>query len=648
MIINTQNKCIKFFFAIISLYLLIKFYHNVFDKNNKYIINYIYSSQIVNITNLTNIYIIATNISYYFSFDYQLVKIKYFVRLMDKNNNIIKPSDLSFIYSLHFLCNIYIYESKENIYSFANIYQNKFFFCTEYINITEHIKFGIKICKIDEDIEYEEHYFFSEKLFINRLNYQFKNNHIFDIFYLKKKYIKLLSKIIESKKTNEFYNETYKLKFSFLKPPINYLKKEITKSKGDWFFENLFDNYFCFCMGRSCIKKNIFYNDKTNICKYYFYLSIIDDNRNVYRKTNYLLADFFKENAESADAFPIFKEMIKQNLTAYYLTVSKEIYDEFCSNDLNCNKDMPILYGIRKIDGGILEKYLELFLKLKVVIAVTSYNCIDNLFYNIEYITFIFLGHGVTYVKSFLYNNYFSCKKYNKILIPPSEKFIKLALEAGWKPENLIKMSLPRWDNYFIHKINKKKNRSIFVMFTWRQIKNGQKMSDLYYTNIYNLFSNPIINEQLQKNNIILYYTFHHRAKAKRLIKDNRNIKILNQKEISSLLKNSSLIITDFSSILFDAIVQKKPLILFIPDGLDNNLKEIYEKEYYETILKLKNGTIYLYELFLNINDVINKIVYYIKNDFSLEYKKLEFYNQFNLDNQNNTIKFINYLKKLK
>ena len=480
-------------------------------------------------------------------------------------------------------------------------------------------------------------------------------NHIFDIFYLKKKYNSLLSKIVESRKTKEYYNETYNLKFSFLKPPIIYLKREISKIEGYWYFENLFDNYFCFCRGEFCIKQ-IFNNYRNNICKYFFYLSIIDNNRNVYRKTYYLLADFFLPNTESIDAFPIFKEMLKYNLNAYYLTMSKDIYDEFYLNNSKFYKDLPILYGIKKIDGGVLEKYIELILKLKVVIAVTNYNCIDNIFYNIEYITFIFLGHGVTYIKSFLYNKYFSFKKYNKILIPPSDKFIKLALEAGWKNENLIKMSLPRWDNYFVYnknssfykKNNKNEKRAIFVMFTWRQIKNEKKISDLYYTNLYNLFSNPKINEQMVKNNIILYYTFHHRAKAKRIIKDNRNIKYINQTDISSLLKNSSLVITDFSSIIFDAIVQKKPLILYIPDALDNNLKELYEKEYYETILKLKNGTIYLYELFLNLNEVIDKIIYYIKNDFSLEDKKLEFYNQFNLDNQNNTIKFINYLRKLK
>ena len=115
-----------------------------------------------------------------------------------------------------------------------------------------------------------------------------------------------------------------------------------------------------------------------------------------------------------------------------------------------------------------------------------------------------------------------------------------------------------------------------------------------------------------------------------------------------STISNSSLIITDFSSILFDAIAQNKPLILYLPDGLDKNIKEIYTDEYYETIEKLKNGTIYLYELFLDLKDVINKILYYIKNNFVLEEEKKKFYKEFNLEIKDNTKKFIDYLNNLK
>ena len=186
-------------------------------------------------------------------------------------------------------------------------------------------------------------------------------------------------------------------------------------------------------------------------------------------------------------------------------------------------------------------------------------------------------------------------------------------------------------------------------MFTWRKIKKGKNISPLYYDSFNKLFTNIQLNKCLEENNVILYFCYHHALKEKKIIylNNRKKIKFISQNEISELLKNSSLIITDFSSIIFDAIVQRKTLILYIPDGLDPNLKDIYIKEYYETITKIKNGTFFLDEVFFNLKNVINKIIYYIKNGFTLEDEKLKFYKKFRLKARGNTKKFIRYIKAL-
>ena len=329
--------------------------------------------------------------------------------------------------------------------------------------------------------------------------------------------------------------------------------------------------------------------------------------------------------------------------------MSDKIYKQLCLNNQKCLLNSEIIYGVKKINGDILEKFIVLFLRLKAVIAAEKYYSIDNIFYNIDYITYIFLGHGVTYIKSYLYKDYLSPKTYNKILLPPYEKFIQLALDAGWKKENIIKIGYPRWDDYeiFLGEI-KREERAIFLMFTWRKLKKGKNISDTYFKNLYRLLNNRKLNIQLNINNIKFFYCFHHSLKYTKIAKINEaNIRIIEQNNISTLLKNSSLIITDFSSIIFDAIVQKKPLILFIPDGLEPNLEDIYSSEYCETINKIKNGTINLYEVFVDLNKVIKKIIYYIKNNFNLEDEKLKFYKEFRLKNNGNTKKFIKYIKHL-
>ena len=160
-----------------------------------------------------------------------------------------------------------------------------------------------------------------------------------------------------------------------------------------------------------------------------------------------------------------------------------------------------------------------------------KYDSIDNLFYNIDYVNYIFLGHGVTFIKSYLYSDYLSPERYNKILIPPSEKFINLALKAGWKEENIIKIGYPKWDNYKLYigktssrEYNENNEKAIFMMFTWRKLKRGKNMSILYYNNINNLLNDSEINEQLYLNNIKFFFCYQHTLRDKKIIDINNNI----------------------------------------------------------------------------------------------------------------------------
>ena len=107
------------------------------------------------------------------------------------------------------------------------------------------------------------------------------------------------------------------------------------------------------------------------------------------------------------------------------------------------------------------------------------------MFYDIEYITYISISHGVCYFKYFLYDKK-SCygpKRIDKILIPPSEKILSFALKYGWNSKDIIQLNLPKWDKYnkrdSKYKLNnmmqKNTNFSILIMFTWREvIKNRQ------------------------------------------------------------------------------------------------------------------------------------------------------------------------------
>lgn len=153
----------------------------------------------------------------------------------------------------------------------------------------------------------------------------------------------------------------------------------------------------------------------------------------------------------------------------------------------------------------------------------------------------------------------------------------------------------------------------------------------------------------LNKNDITLYFAVHHNAKHLiKKFKVSKPIQYIKEKHIFECLSKTNLVVTDFSSIIFDMICRKKPYIIFIPDANDPNITNNYDKYYYNTIKSFKNDSLNILNKYFELDDAVKKIIYYINNDFKLEKKMLEFYKSFSFEGKNNTKQFIEYLIKLK
>ncbi len=348
--------------------------------------------------------------------------------------------------------------------------------------------------------------------------------------------------------------------------------------------------------------------------------------------------------------------MFKNNFDVYYLTKREDVYKDYTNINHKNTSYILIILDSNYINGNFLEKYLDIILRLKAVVSGAKIYSINNLFYNIEYITYICLTHGISYLKDFLYIDYYSNKIYNKIVLPNSNLIISNAKAYGWEDDDIIKIGLPRWDLFINYdkklssssEIGKNNSQSIFVMFTWRDLKIKQKISKYYFKNIINLINNRKLNFVLENKNITLYYSLHHMIeKYKIIFNNNKLIKYINQEQIIECLTKTNLVITDFSSIIFDVIMRNKPYIIFIPDSEDPNLDNIYNETYTNIIKNIKNGTINLKNRFFSVVNTVNKIIYYINNNFDLEPDLIKLYNEFNLTGGNNINNFITYLKNL-
>ena len=601
-------------------------------KNNVFTQNYTYESFILDKLKF-NISLIQIS----FSFKYNMTKVEYNIAIFDEKNVLKIPSYLTLLNKLHIFCYIVDINSNIKIQFIANIWKNKFYNCINYFNIKQKCKFGIIIYKNNKYME-----LFSKDIFLNNIiNY---NNNLFNND-------EDFNPIIHIKQFNENNNESILLKKSYYLFPKFSFNYTLSLKKGNWYFTNIYNNYFCLCYFSNeskCLYKTI-----KKRCKYKVFLTIIDKNQNLYKKTDYLFADFSSSNTATCDAYLVFKEMINKHLNVHYITKREDVYELY--KNFNSNIKIPIIFDNTFINGYFLEKYLDIVLRLKVVISGAKIYSIDNLFYNIDYITYICLGHGITLFKDFLYKDYYSSKIYNKIVLPPSQIIISNAKKYGWNDKNIIKIGLPRWDiltlneNYYtFQNLSELNNNSIFAMFSWRNLKINQTISKFYLKNIFKLINNQNLNKVLKDNNITFYYSLHHMIEYyKNIFQLNKNISYINQEKITECLLKSNLVISDFSSIIFDYIAKNKPYIIYVPDANDPNIGNKYDEHYFKLINDLRNGNIKFLNRFFNVNDTINKIIYYIVNKFKLETNMQIFYKNFNLETYNNTKNFIEYLLNL-
>ena len=151
----------------------------------------------------------------------------------------------------------------------------------------------------------------------------------------------------------------------------------------------------------------------------------------------------------------------------------------------------------------------------------------------------------------------------------------------------------------------------------------------------------------LLKHNITLYFTLHHKIlKYKDVFKNLSNIIYIEENDIAECLSKTSLIVTDYSSIIFDMIYRRKPFIIYIPDAKDPMIKQNYLEFAYDIIKKFKLNYFKFKNVYFDIKSTVNRINYYIDNDFKLDRKMVEFYDEFNFKNGPIINEFINYILK--
>lgn len=232
----------------------------------------------------------------------------------------------------------------------------------------------------------------------------------------------------------------------------------------------------------------------------------------------------------------------------------------------------------------------------------------------------IFLQHGITKDDSpWLY---YKNTKFKMFICGAKNEYNYIKEKFGYPVENVKYTGFPRFDNLWDES---KKNRIILMMPTWRNWLGRETNSfgnkvEFTKTEYYNMWNNLITDKKLiefiGKNNYIIYFYPH--INMQKYIKDFKivsdNVKIIDNtsKDIQDLLKESNLLVTDFSSVFMDFAYMEKPMIYFQFD------KEEYRKFQYQTgyFEYESNG---FGDVCVEPAATVEKIIYYCTKDFKVE-----------------------------
>ena len=336
---------------------------------------------------------------------------------------------------------------------------------------------------------------------------------------------------------------------------------------------------------------------------------------------------------EPIDSWMFFKWLQSHGVPSRYVMWKKhKMYAKLkASGEL---KDVILLSGDGCADFEFLEKCEDALVRCKIVAqengALNSW--LRVWLYFLPDCQYTFMEHGIKFLKhSASLGRYFATfnvinnsSTLEKDLL---ESLLPGHYETGVKPTCIVG-GLPRLDFVKDEREPGRKERVVFVMFTWRATFNsGQEALEksAYYRGIRALMSDANLRRLEALGVKIVLAAHHHLVNRVKHLSFGDSVKIVPQEEIAYWKGHADCCLTDYSSISFDFLFLGKPVIYWIPDREDALL---LPDDYAEIVEAEQRG-----KSIFNVADspsaVIDMIEHYAGIGFELEPEKRKIADKF-------------------
>lgn len=254
-----------------------------------------------------------------------------------------------------------------------------------------------------------------------------------------------------------------------------------------------------------------------------------------------------------------------------------------------------------------------------------------------------FVQHGVTLgdISTWL-------SKYDKnlsLISAASQKEHDSFLAEGYNyDEEIIQiLGLPRFDN-----LKNNPNKQILIIPSWRNYLRGNKkafLNSMYFKNLNSLLNDKDLIRLIEEYGYNIVFKAHPELNNFIEESDERYIDLLdipkeitlsNEESYQDLFNNSSIMITDYSSVFFDFAYLKKPVIYYQK-----------EEDYHYSYSYFDIETMGFGEIIKTEDDLIAKVKYYLENNCILEDKYQSRVDDFfKFKDQNNCKRVYDWIKE--
>lgn len=315
--------------------------------------------------------------------------------------------------------------------------------------------------------------------------------------------------------------------------------------------------------------------------------------------------------AEAIDAWTFFQYLQSQGIPSIY--VIREENPLF--QKLQAENRLKDIISV-KSELQFLQNYPHIIAQSRAILSSFALD-ISEICKILPSTKYIFIEHGVSFlIESAL--ELYSPSRFDGMLVPTrltKQVYEQRGSETPACPHYCV--GFPRWDKLAPAQ-KKGGTKKIFIFFTWREALSKNKTFIDLYTSRIQSFIKRLRGQFANKPDIQIQVSLHHvlldRGIAVNKDKLFEGVQLVPVSEISQMIREADLCITDFSSISFDFLYRNVPVIYYCFDA-DIQYTEKHD-QMQSSIAKIKQE---LYNYCDDEDAAVDKALYYADRDFELE-----------------------------